>query len=149
MLMQRWDPETTPGMVIMMLTLGAACGIGTVLFRAVAGRIESSLDIPYRDARNTVLFLIPIGVGIIVGISWILAELLGLWLWVELPLAFSVGVVAQASVFSRRHSVSLRRALPFSLAIAAIPIVVVATIGCTAFVANKVLRPYWDTLAVP
>ena len=105
--------------------------------------MQSSLDVPYRDARNTVLLLMPIGVGVIVLLSWFLGR--GLVL-MALPLTFSVGLVAQASVFSRRHSVSLRKALPFSLAIAAIPIVVVATVGCTFFVAHKVLRPYWDTL---
>ncbi len=145
MLMEHWDPRTSPVAVMLSLILVAACGIGSVLVRAVAGWVESSLDVRYRDARNTVLFLMPIGVGVIVLLSWLLGRRLVL---AALPLTFSVGLVVQVSVFSRRHSVSLRRALPFSLVIAAIPIVVVVMVWCTVLVAGKVLIPYWAALGV-
>ena len=144
MLMERWDPHTGPGTVMLLLTLVVGVAVGRVLFRAVVGWVESSLDISSRDARHTVCFLMPIGVGIILLLSW----LLGLGSLVELPLTFSVGVGVQASVFSRRHSVSLRRAWPFSLAIAAVPIAVVAAAWCTILVAGKLLMPYWATLGV-
>lgn len=145
MLMQHWDPQTGPGTVILLLVLVAGCGIGRVLIRTAVGWVESSLDIPHRDARETVLLLMPIGVGVIILLSWLLN--CGL-VSVALPMTFSVGLVPQVGVFSWRHSVSLRRALPFSLVIAVIPFVVVATVWGTVLVAGKVLMPYWGTLGV-
>ena len=136
MLMQNWDPNTTPGTVMLMLALVVGIGAGRILFRIVTGWVESSLDIPYQDARNTVLILIPIGLWVI----FLLSLLLGVGLVsVAFPLTFSVCVVAQTGVFSWRHTVSLRRSLLFSLAIAAIPIIAIALAWCTVFVVWKAL----------
>lgn len=119
---------------MIMIVLGV--GYATVVFtvQVAANWIESYLDAPHQEARNSiilVLLLIPLLT------VYLLPGLFGGW--TALFWTIPIGLLAQAGMFWRRHSAPFIKALWASLAVGGIFTIAGIIAGTIFFVSYKVI----------